>query len=177
LEDYPNAKEEIDPNLPTPYGTELETSIFFDADHAHDQKTRRSITGLIILVGRTPILWSSKRQGCIATSTYTAEFVAMRQAVEEAISLRYMLRCLGIPVTKPTDLYGDNRSVYQSAGIPDGELKKKHVAISYHYVREAIAAKVVNSFWVQSAANLADICTKALGRHAFRDIVEILMCL
>jgi Reverse transcriptase (RNA-dependent DNA polymerase) len=177
LEDYPNAKEEIDPNLPTPYGTELETSIFFDADHAHDQKTRRSITGLIILVGRTPILWSSKRQGCIATSTYTAEFVAMRQAVEEAISLRYMLRCLGIPVTKPTDLYGDNRSVYQSAGIPDGELKKKHVAISYHYVREAIAAKVVNSFWVQSAANLADICTKALGRNAFRDIVEVLMCL
>ena len=73
LEDYPDAKGEIDPNLPTPYGNELETSIFFDADHAHDQKTRRSITGLIILVGRTPVLWSSKRQGCIATSTYTAE--------------------------------------------------------------------------------------------------------
>lgn len=176
LEDYPDATEEIDPDLPTPYGKELETTIFYDADHAHDQKTRRSITGMIVLVGRTPVLWSSKRQGCIATSTYTAEFVAMRQAVEEAIALRYMLRCLGVPVTRPTDLYGDNRSVYHSASIPDGELKKKHVAISYHYVREAIAAKVVNSFWVQSEANLADICTKALGRNKFAPIVETMMC-
>ena len=176
LEDYPDAKEELDPNLPTPYGRELETTIFFDADHAHDQQTRRSITGLIVLVGRTPVLWSSKRQGCIATSTYTAEFVAMRNAVEEAISLRYMLRCLGVPVTKPTDLFGDNRSVYQSSCMADGELKKKHVAIAYHYVREAIAAKVVNSFWIQSEANLADICTKALGRNKFAPIAETLMC-
>lgn len=176
LEDYPDASEEVDPNLPRPFGTEIETTIFFDADHAHDQKTRRSITGIVVLAGRTPVLWISKRQGCIATSTYTAEFVAMRQAVEEAISIRYMLRCLGVPVTKPTDLFGDNRSVFQSAGIPDGELKKKHVAISYHYVREAIAAKIVNSFWVQSEANLADICTKALGREKFRAIVEVLMC-
>ena len=78
LEDYPDANEEIDPGLPKAFGMELETSIFFDADHAHDQKTRRSITGLIMFVGRTPVLWSSKRQGCIATSTYCAEFVAMR---------------------------------------------------------------------------------------------------
>jgi hypothetical protein len=70
-------------------------------------------------------------------------------------------------------LYGNNRSVYHSASIPDGELKKKHVAISYHYVPEA---KVVNSFWVQSEANLADICTKALGRNKFAPIVETMMC-
>ena len=39
----------------------------------------------------------------------------MRQAVEEAILIRYMLRCLGVPVTQPTDLYGDNFGVIQSA--------------------------------------------------------------
>jgi hypothetical protein len=91
-----------------------------------------------------------------------------------------MLRCLGVPVTKPTDLFGDNRSVYQSSCMADGELKKKHVAIAYHYVREAssIAAKkvLVNSFWIQSEANLADICTKALGRNKFTPIAETLMC-
>jgi len=77
LEDYPDAKEEIDPSLPTPYGSELQTSIFFDADHAHDHVTCHSITGLILFVGSTPVHWISKRQGCIATSTYCAEFVAM----------------------------------------------------------------------------------------------------
>ena len=57
----------------------------------------------------------------------------MCQAVEEAISLRYMLHCLGIPVTDPTNLYGDNFGLIQSASIPDSEMKKKHVAISYSY--------------------------------------------
>ena len=100
---------------------------------------------MIQFVGSTPVAWCSRRQNCIATSTYCAEFVAMRSAVEEAISLRYMLRCLGIPVPKhkPTNIYGDNWSVIQSASIPDSEMRKKHIAISYHYVREAIAAKTI----------------------------------
>jgi hypothetical protein len=153
----------------------LETSVFFDADHAHDHQTRRSITGIIVFVGSTPVLWPSKHQGCIATSTYTAEFVAMRSAVEEAISIRYMLRCLGIPVTKPTNLYGDNFGVIQSATIPEGELKKKHVAIAYHYVRESIAAGFINAIWVKSYENFADVCTKALGAVAFNEIVRDIM--
>ena len=149
------------------FGPELETSIFFDADHAHDQKTRRSISGIIQFVGCTPVLWSSHRQGCIATSTYCAEFAAMCQTVEEAISLCYMLHCLGIPVTNPTNRYGDSFRSIQSAYIPDSELKKKHVAISYHFVRESIAAKIVNTIWVPTHANFADVCTKALGPMAY----------
>ena len=43
----------------------------------------------------------------------------MRQAVEEAIPLHYMLRCLGIPVTNPTNLYGDNFGSIQSASNPE----------------------------------------------------------
>ncbi len=175
LEDYPDATEDIDEALPTPYGCELETSVFFDADHAHDHVTRRSISGIIVFVGSTPVLWQSKRQGCIATSTYCAEFVSMRSAVEEAISIRYMLRCLGVPITKPTNLYGDNFGVIQSAEIPEGELKKKHIAISYHYVREAITAKIVNARWCRSHENFADVCTKALGTTVFMDLVTDLM--
>jgi hypothetical protein len=115
LEDYDGAKEEFGDGLPEAFGRELETSVFFDTDHAHDHQTHRSITGIIVFVGSTSVLWPSKCQGCIATSTYTAEFVTMRSAAEEAISIRYMLRCLGILVTKPTNLYGDNFDVIQSA--------------------------------------------------------------
>ena len=167
-EEYPDASEEIDHSrLPTPYGDPFETSIFFDADHAHDLRTRRSVSGILCFVGRTPVSWQSRRQGCIATSTYTAEFVAMRQAVEEAISLRFMLRCLGCNVDGSTKLFGDNLSTITSASSPDAELKKKHVAISYHMVREAVAAKIVLPIHVNSADNFADILTKALGREAF----------
>jgi hypothetical protein len=99
----------------------------------------------------------------------------MRSAVEEAILIRYMLRCLGIPVTNPTDLYGDNFGVIQSAEIPEGELKKNHIAISYRYVREAIAARIVYAHWCKSAENFADICTKALGSNIFNKLATELM--
>ena len=145
LDDYPDAREDLDPELPKSFGEELDSAIFFDADHSHDQVTRRSISGIIVMVGSTPVLVMSKRQGCIATSTYCAEFVAMRTAVEEAISIRYMLRCLGIPVTRPTNLYGDNKGSIQTANIPDAVLKKKHIAISYHYVREAVAHSLLDT--------------------------------
>ena len=140
----------------------MTTAIFFDADFAHDVVKRRSISGIIEFVGSTPVSWSSKRQGCIASSTYQAEFIAMRRAVEEAIALRYMLRCLGVKVSQPTKLFGDNLGVMQTAQIPDADLKKKHVAISYHLVREAVAAGIIEPIWLDSKANFADLCTKAL---------------
>ena len=86
-----------------------------------------------------------------------------------------MLRCLGIPVIEPTNLYGDNFGVIQNATIPDSDLKKKHVAIAYHCVREAVARKVVNAIWVKSHENFADLCTKALGSVLFNDLVSEVM--
>jgi hypothetical protein len=42
-------------------------------------------------------------------------------------------------------------------------LKKKHNAIAYHRIREAVAAGVVVLKYVKSAYNLADSMTKALA--------------
>ena len=177
LNDYPDAEEEIPSDLPTAYGPNLETSIFVDSDFAHDIITRRSVTGIIQFVGSTPVAWSAKRQGCIATFTYCAEFIAMRTASEEAVSLRYMLRCLGVPVPKdkPTNIFGDNWSVIQSATIPESEMKKKHIAILYLYVRETIAAGVSNPVWIRTYENFSDVCTKALCGTTFDSHIHELM--
>ena len=51
-----------------------------------------------MLVGRTPVLYYSKRQGAVETSTYYADFMAMRHDVSEFVALRYMLICLGVNV-------------------------------------------------------------------------------
>ena len=171
-EEYPDASEEIDANLPTPLVDELAITMFVDSDHAHDKVTRRSITGLIILVGRTPVFYYSKRQGAVETSTYSAEFMAMRYAVEEAVAIRYMLRCLGVKVDSPTQVYGDNLGVIQNVTIKDSLLKKKHVAISYHKVREAVAAGIIIPIKIHSSDNYADCCTKALPIQAHSKLVN-----
>ena len=83
---YPDAAEELDPKLPKPLIKELAITGLVDSDHAHDKVTRRSITGILLFVGRTPVFAMSKRQGAIETSTYGAEFNAMKTAVEETMS-------------------------------------------------------------------------------------------
>ena len=101
LEKYPDALEEIDEGLPEPHGKPIHSTVYFDSDHAHDQVTRCSVSGVIEFVGSTPISWTSKRQGMIDSSSYSAEFCAGRVACEEAIAIRYMLRSLGVPCLVP----------------------------------------------------------------------------
>jgi hypothetical protein len=173
--DYPDSKEEIDVNLPKPLITEMSITAFVDSDHAHDKITRRSVTGLIILVGRTPIFFSSKRQGAIETSTYGAEFCAMKTAVEELIAVRYMLRCLGVTVERASYLFGDNLGVVQNVTIKESLLKKKHVAISYHKVREAAASGIVHPTKIDGKFNYADVCTKAQTNVTFHTLCGGLM--
>ena len=173
LQDYPDAKEEIANHFPKPFGPAMETTILVDSDHAHDKATRKSLTGLLAYVGSTPVLWLSKRQGSIASSTYAAEFSALRTATEEAISLRYMLRCLGCYVPTdgscPTKIFGDNLAVIQSSQNPAADLSKKHVAISFHTVREAIAARIIEPYWLKGKYNMSDIMTKQIPKPEFMD--------
>eukprot|EP00957_Ditylum_brightwellii_P150447 11455659-Ditylum_brightwellii.AAC.1 len=46
--------------------------------------------------GRTPVMYQSKRQGLLETSTYSAEFMAMKTVVKEVMAVCYMLCCLGV---------------------------------------------------------------------------------
>lgn len=168
---YPEAFEEIDDALPEPLFPEMSITAFVDSDHAHDKVSRRSITGLIIFLGRTPVSYLSKRQGAIETSTYGAEFNAMRTSTEEIIAIRYMLRALGVSVTKPTLLVGDNNGVILNSTMSEAQLKKKHVAISYHKVREAVAARIVHPLHARSEFNYADFLTKGLDGKPFTYLV------
>ncbi len=89
---YPDAKEQIPPNAPKPRGNSILISCFVDADHAGNQVTRRSHTGIIIFCNKAPIIWFSKRQNTVETSTFGSEFIAARIAVELIESLPYKLR-------------------------------------------------------------------------------------
>ena len=118
------------------------------------------------------ITWGSKRQGSIASSTYATEFSTMCTAIEEAIGLCYMILCLGcnVPTDRsyPTCIFGNNLSVILNAQNPAADLSKKHVAISFHVVREAIAAGVTTAYWLKGEWNLSDIMTKQIPTSPFR---------
>jgi len=142
-------------------------AVYFDSNWAHDEVTRRSITGVIGFIGNTPVTWLSKRQGAIATSTYLAELCAAKIGTEEAITLHYMLRSLGVPVKGSTLLIGDNLGSLISTSSPTSPCKKKHSQIAYHYVRECNAAGIISVRKINTEYNYADVGTKALGKKSF----------
>ena len=109
----------------------------------------------------------SKHQKTVATSNFSEEFMALRYAVEEAISLKYLLQSLGVKVKRPIKIFSDSKSVLDSATIPGTDLKRKHVALAFHAVREAYAHNVVSLHKIDTQDNIADMFTKNLGRIKF----------
>ena len=79
---------------------------------------------------------------------------------------------LGVPIDGPTLLLGDNMSVVLNTTIPSSQLKKKHNAIAYHRVREAIAGDIVRYVHVPSNANSADCLTKPLPADQFHRLLR-----
>jgi hypothetical protein len=100
----------------------------------------------------------------------------MRLATEEIICTRYMLRSLGIPITEPSKIARDNAGVVINAFTPDAVLKKKHVALSFHCVRENVATGVIGPVRIDGKDNMADILMKATDRTTFmRHVNKVLL--
>jgi len=59
-----------------------------------------------------------------------------------------------------------------SSTLPASTLKKKHNAIAYHRVREAIATNMMRVALVETGKNLADMLTKPLNGPALHAIAE-----
>jgi hypothetical protein len=159
---YGNLSEELPFDMPVPLGNSVRISTFEDANLLHDHVTGRSAMGILHFVNQTPVEWFSKRQNTVETATYGSEFVVARTATEQIIDLRYTIRMLGVPLDGPAWMFGDNESVVKSATIPHSSLMKRHNALAYHRVREAIAAKILHFCHIPGNQNPADVLTKFL---------------
>ena len=100
----------------------------------------------------------------------------MKQCTEYVRGLRYKLRMMGIAISEPTYLFGDNQSVLYNATCPDSMLKKKSNSIAYHFVREGSARDEWRITYINTHLNVADLLTKPLpaGEKRMRFIRMIL---
>ena len=159
---YRDAYEELPNDMPRPRGHGVYITAFVDASFAQNKKTRKSHTGFIIFVNRAPIIWYSKRQSTMETSTFSAEFMAMKSCLQSIEGLRFKLRMFGIPVEGPAHIFCDNEGVVKNSSKVESTLDKKHNSVAYHYVRNAVAASIITVAWINGKENLADTLTKRL---------------
>ena len=88
---YPDSIDRKPHYMPEPLGEGLYISFFVDADHAGNKITRRSHTGIIIYLNSAPIIWFSKRQNTVESSTFGSELIALKRAVDMIEGLIYKL--------------------------------------------------------------------------------------
>ena len=69
-------------------------------------------------------------------------------------------------------MFGDNSSVIISCITPSSMLKKKHLSLTYHMIRETCAAEAINLNYIASEDNYADLLTKLLKTDSFHKLTR-----
>lgn len=139
-----------------------------DADWAGDTSDRKSTSGYICYLGKSPITWSATKQKCVAGSTMYAEYIALSDAAKE---MTYILN-LASSITSirgPGLLYCDNTAAQMIATNQSGNVTKgaKHIDIRYHLIKELINDGKIAVERIDTNANTADTFTKPLDSERF----------
>ena len=64
---------------------------YVDSDYAGDLDKRRSTTGYVFTLAGAPVCWRCTLQSIVALSTIKVEYMALTEAVKEALWLQGLL--------------------------------------------------------------------------------------
>jgi hypothetical protein len=166
---------------------------FVDADFAglwpyedkHDPTCVKSRTGYVICISGCPVIWSSKLQTDIATSTMEAEYNGLSLSMRELLPFKRLFlavsRGIGlgddVTTTFKTTVWEDNNGALSLANMEPGRMtpRSKHYAVKYHWFRSHLAPNSVEVQKIDTTLQKADIFTKGLRKEKFW-IIRKLLC-
>lgn len=127
-----------------------------------------------MMMGNSPIAWSSKQQVVVALSSCEAEYLACTHAAYQILWLRQLLMELGYPQHDPTCLFCDNNGTVVCTHDPHSHSRMKHIDIRSHFIRDCVNKRHIDVLRVSGKENLADIFTKPLARVLHINAVKLL---
>ena len=72
-------------------------------------------------------------------------------------------------------MFGDNKSVVNSSAKPQSKLHKRHNALSFHCVCEAIASNFVNFAFLDGKYNPKDVMSKHWGYQQVWTMLNLIL--
>ena len=166
-----------DPKMQLDCYVDADFAGLWNVENEQDPVCVKSRTGFILTLGGCPLLWVSKLQTEVALSTTEAEYIAMSQAMRELIPMRTLLQQVGATLSldfaKPaivrSKVFEDNNGALKLATAPNISPRTKHIAVKYHFFREAVGEKKgIHIMKIDTTDQIADMFTKGLPVAQFQ---------
>ena len=145
---------------------------FCDADWAACPNTRRSVTGFLIKHGESLISWKSKKQTTVSRSSAESEYRSMASTVSELVWIIALYKELGEEIHLPVKLFCDSEAALQIEANPVYHERTKHIEVGCHFIREKIQIGLIQTLYIRTQEQQADIMTKGLARAQHEHLVS-----
>jgi hypothetical protein len=86
----------------------------------------------------------------------------MASTASELTWIKQVLADLNIEIKEPMKMYCDNQAAIHITANPIFHERTKHIEVDCHFVREKVQSKEIETLFVRSENQLADIFTKGL---------------
>jgi hypothetical protein len=107
---------------------------------------------------------------------FGAEFVVTTNWIETCLGICYKLKILGVLLSGPMFVYGENMYVVHKTQRPEYVLNKNSKYMCYHVVRTSVAMRESIVGHVPSVHNTADIFTKVVpGGQKWHHLIRLLL--
>jgi hypothetical protein len=139
--------------------------------------TMQSVSGFIVYLNGTPLLWGSLKQTIVVDSSCSAEYVAASVSCKQAIHAENMIGFLGFSCSKPYVMYTDSTACLAIATNAFKLGNVRHLAIRYNLVRCYISIGDIHMLYCITEEMVADLMTKIVDAHQDARLTVRFYCL
>ena len=146
---------------------------FVDSNYVGCLDTKRLLIGYMFKFCCNTVSWKGNLQHVVSLSINEAEFIALAEAIKEAVWMKGMAMSVHTKV-KDAKVYYDSQSGIHLAKNQTYHERTKHIDVKLHFVREVIANGEVVVAKIHTEDNPMGTLIKALPRPKFKHCVQIM---
>jgi hypothetical protein len=136
------------------------------SDWAGDLDTRCSTSGYIFLLNNGPVSWSSKQHRIAALSSTDAKYIAMTEAMKEALWIRPLLKELGFLSKEASVIKVDKQGALNLSRNAAFHKRTKYISVKYDRIRQEQEKGKIRFEYVDTKEQAADFLSKPLVRRS-----------